>query len=373
MNKRRVFHIITSLGVGGAERSLYKILSSTTEDFDHIVVSLTGDGYFGQELRKQSIAVFALQGQRPGFFQFSFRLIVVLRLFLKFRPHVIDCWMPHSCLFGSLLKCFSPSSRLLWNLRNQPESPTYKKSLRLAFFIMNILSPLPDKIVYNSYRAFYKTKSFWIRDLGNKMVIHNGFADPVLRHSCPITQRVLLGLPYGAFVCISVARYHPSKNHSLCVKSFIEASMINPNLYFVFAGRGVHEGCFPVLLKQPLDIRNRFFFLGEINRLDQLYKRADLFVQCSVTEGFPNTLAEAMLNRTVCIASDVGDSSYIMGNTGILLKEVTASSVSKSILFYSTMSQEEIAIHREQARKQILDNFSLSSNVRSFCELYRFN
>jgi len=58
----RVAHIITGLGIGGAEMMLYKLLSRMDRNaFDAIVVSLSGEGAVGDLIHGIGIPIIAME------------------------------------------------------------------------------------------------------------------------------------------------------------------------------------------------------------------------------------------------------------------------------------------------------------------------
>jgi glycosyltransferase involved in cell wall biosynthesis len=47
-----------------------------------------------------------------------------------------------------------------------------------------------------------------------------------------------------------------------------------------------------------------------------VFNALDLLVSSSITEGFSNVIAEAMACGVPCVATNVGDSAWLMGNIG---------------------------------------------------------
>ena len=60
----KVLHIITSLNDGGAEALLYRMVTSKSDSFEHVVVSLMDAGKYGLLLEKAGINVHYLNIHR---------------------------------------------------------------------------------------------------------------------------------------------------------------------------------------------------------------------------------------------------------------------------------------------------------------------
>ena len=67
----KIVHIITSLGDGGAEQTLFKICKYDTKN-EHIVISLKGPGKYFSKLRKLDIKVYCLNLKFYLFYKFFF-------------------------------------------------------------------------------------------------------------------------------------------------------------------------------------------------------------------------------------------------------------------------------------------------------------
>jgi glycosyltransferase involved in cell wall biosynthesis len=114
-----------------------------------------------------------------------------------------------------------------------------------------------------------------------------------------------------------VARLAPDKGHEVVLTAAKRLVDQDPDVCFVFAGDG------PARLRERLEamasqmgLNEHVRWLGHRNDTASLYPAFDIFCSASTSEGFPNTVAEAMACGLGCVVSDVGDSAMIVGETG---------------------------------------------------------
>lgn len=99
----KIVHLISTLDRGGAETSLYRLITGMDKyRLRNIVVSLKNVGPVGKEIQKNGISVFPLNMQKGlpdprGILSFN-------RILQEFRPDIIQCWLYHANLFGVLFK-----------------------------------------------------------------------------------------------------------------------------------------------------------------------------------------------------------------------------------------------------------------------------
>src|SRR5579864_9511445 len=90
------------------------------------------------------------------------------------------------------------------------------------------------------------------------------------------------------------------------------------NVYFVLAGSGVTADNSTILeIIASEGLQDRIFLLGERSDIPRLTAALDIACSASWSEGFPNTVGEAMACGVPCVVTDVGDSGYLVGNTGL--------------------------------------------------------
>ncbi|MBT9173998.1 MAG: hypothetical protein DDT21_02409 [Syntrophomonadaceae bacterium] len=113
MEQRRikVLHLITGLDVGGAETTLYKLLSRMDGDLYHAeVVSLTAIGPVGEKIRALGIPLRALG--MPRGLPDPREVWRLFRLLRQGRPHLMQTWMYHADLLGGIAAWLAGGHRL---------------------------------------------------------------------------------------------------------------------------------------------------------------------------------------------------------------------------------------------------------------------
>jgi len=128
-----------------------------------------------------------------------------------------------------------------------------------------------------------------------------------------------LGIPAHAEVVGCVARLVDVKDHATLLRAVALLSTRRPALHVVLIGDGP---CRPGLerLAGELDISARTHFAGARPNLPNLHHFFDVSVLSSLTEGFPNSLVEAMAAGRPVVATNVGgNSDAVRPSTGMLV------------------------------------------------------
>ena len=98
-------------------------------------------------------------------------------------------------------------------------------------------------------------------------------------------------------------------------------------------------------------IADRFIWQPEGPADAALYAGFDLHVSSSTSEGFSNALAEAMSCAVPCVATDVGDSAAILGDTGLVVPARDPDALAHAITTLATSPR--LAVLGSAARARI--------------------
>ncbi len=310
-----VMHVISGLDDGGAERALANLVLHERSEgqgrpaLEQIVVSLSGMGIYGPILKRSGIEVVPFDLHRLASLMGA--IMQIARLIRARRPDVMKCWMYHANLVGTLAAMLSRRRRLMriyWGIRcSDMDVGQYTWSLAWARRLGAWLSSLPDLIVVNSFRGAavhiglgYRTSQLVVFDNGvdiNRFRPDDGNRD---------RWRQEFGFPKDAFVVGIVARVDPMKGYDILQ----EALRRCPGVRCVAVGRGTDR----------LQQSEQFFGMGRRNNVEEILPAFDALVSPSAFgEGWSNAIAEAMAAGLPVIATDVGDASRIVGDTGMIV------------------------------------------------------
>ena len=315
MHKISILHIIPSLGIGGAETFMYRLINQDKSNL-HCILCLKDKGYYGKKLEEEGYAVFALNlGINLNFLKSIQNLNLIFR---SQKPEILNCWMYHGALFGTLISFFFQVKGLVWLIRHSELNlQSTKISTLFVAKLCAFLSRHPKSIIYNSEESknVHENSGY---DQQKSLVIGNGFK---LDEFYPdktdrLNLRKMLNIPENTLVFLHVARWHEDKDHETCLKSLALFQLQHEiDWKIIFVGKGMDKTNTKL---QELIVDNklteRCILLGERPNTKELYNTADFTLLTSITESFPNVIGESMACATPCISSDVGSVRSLLLN-----------------------------------------------------------
>ena len=373
MKKDRLLHIITGLSTGGAERALYNVLSGDlAEHFDCSVLSLRDEGTFGPRIRDLNIPVHVMGMQSS---LAAYKHVRHLRDVVKqIQPDVIQGWMYHGNLAATAAARFTldGKAKVAWNIRHCLYSLSAEKLMTRQVIRANRwLSPGVDAILYNSRLSREQHQVFGFA-ASRGQVIPNGFDTELLSpdQERRLMTRHTLNIPEQARVIGHVARFHPMKQHAAFLHAAMEVMHQYVDVHCLLVGRNVNLEN-PVLADiVPIDLISRFHFVGERSDVPDLMRAMDIFCLSSCSEAFPNVLGEAMALGVPCVATDVGDSRDIIGDTGIIVSPADSRPLASCLAKMLEKSGEQRSTLGRMARARVVDRYALPNIVAQYQTVY---
>ena len=374
-SKVNVTHIITGLGDGGAESSLYQLIVATENEATHTVISLTDLGKYGPKLSERGVSVETL-GFRAG--SVSAKGIVKLWKLLRTNSSdLVQTWMYHADLIGGIIARISTNAPIVWGLHNLYVDQNARIT-RLVVRTNSLLSYcIPNLIISASKAAADHHKKIGYKNIFK--IIPNGYDINTFNIKPDLDNRLALELfsdTKPAFVIGCVARWDPLKDHENLLTAFAEfiRSEHSINSQLILAGTNCDvENALLQKLISDLGLNDHVITLGRRNDIPELMNIFDLTVLSSKSEAFPNVLAESMLCGTPCISTDVGDAKLIVSNFGWIVPSENPHALSKALSSaYDTLgppSDKELKAHL--CREHIIDNFSSTRIARQYLDAWQ--
>jgi glycosyltransferase involved in cell wall biosynthesis len=369
--KIRVTHLVTDLARGGAEVFLQRLITAQQDEIRHRVISLTSEGELGPEIRAAGVEVASLSlTGAPGA---PFALMRLIRMLREDTPDVLMTWLYHADFLGTLAKLLGPRTNLVWNIRcADMDLSKYGYASRTLPHVLARLSRLPAVVVANSHagRQIHERYGYGPR---RWEILPNGFdtqtfrPDPVQRSK----TRAALGVDQGAPVVGLFARFDPMKDHATFLSAADLVAKARPDVLFLLAGRGTDSAAFNRLIGDRGELRARLILLGERRDIPELMTATDIAVCSSLTEGFPNTIGEAMASDVPCVSTEVGDAASLIGDTGGLVPKAEPVALAQKLEEFLEMAPQARAALGAAARRRIEEKFSLQAVVGRYAGLFR--
>ena len=323
----RVLLLIDELEVrGGTENHLLDLLSGLHRDrVEPTVVVLALAGLL-PEVAAMGIPTHALRIRGllgPEGVRTLARLIALMR---RVRPHLVVTYHPGADLVGPLA-ARAVGSRVISCRRDLGFTRTRKHRLLqrpvnlLVHGMIGVSSAVRDVVVRNE--RFPE---------GRIRVIPNG-CDMERYKPCETTLRTELGIREDEVVIGTLSNFGKIKGYDVMVPAALEIAQRHPSVRFVFVGKDeAAENEKQRWEEQCRPLGDRIVFAGSRRDVPQVLSAFDVFLQASHSEGFSNSILQAMACGRPIVATDVGGNRELVdAASGLLVPAGDRAAVVRSL------------------------------------------
>lgn len=313
----RVVFVIDNMRLGGTELNAVRTAERLDrERFDLRVVCLGEDGplterYRAIEVTVENMPIHSFYG--PSMVKSGRRFAAMLR---RERTDIVHAHDVYSNIFAAVWGAGAPvlvTSRRWWS-----SLPNWKLKVGSRFAISRSTAILANsRAVAEAVTRTTATAKGRVWTITN-FVDEQAFGAPDDQERRRI--REAWKAPADAVVIGCVARFDPVKDHVGLLRAFALVRARQPSAYLVLVGDGQTRPALEAAVGE-LALENCVHFAGEQRRGTNLHRGFDISVLSSRSEGFPNSLVEAMAAGNPVVATAVGGNvdAVVSGETGLLV------------------------------------------------------
>ncbi len=303
-----IIFFIPNLGKGGAERILVNIANSIVQDYGdkyRVIIALSQkEGYY-LDYVNEIIDVVDLHSKHVS--QSIFSLARLLRGMRKEKLHLFSFlgYANIVAILASYLSLFRKRIDLIVSERNHiPWNNDFKSHLVYLF----------QKLLYKKCDSIITIGDSISKEIENKLGVSKAKIYTIYN---PLTIGEIRDIPDGLFKkeetnIITAGRMIPVKDFSLLLRAFALISREKPSRLWIL-GEGPEKES---LLREAesLAIKDRVMMPGFVDSPISYFKKADVYVCSSQSEGFANVVLEAMAAGTRIVSMSCGGPDEILEN-----------------------------------------------------------
>lgn len=365
MTPARVLHVITGLGIGGAERLVVSAATGLPrEAFESAVCCLAERGALAAEVEQAGVPVWCV-GSYPGL-RHPLAFWRLWRIIARFRPEIVHTHLQSANLYGRLAARLAGVPVIVCTEHN-----VYQSKARRYVVVERALGRITHAVVAVSEQV----RRFLGEQLGiapeGIRVIPNGVAAPVPDPDRVAALRARLDVSAGDVVFATVASLTPKKGHTYLIEALPLLRARGVTCTLLLAGEGPMRPGLEALAAR-LGESARVRFLGESERVADVLALTDIFVLPSLVEGMPLALLEAMRAGRAVVATRVGGVPEVVhdDDNGVLVEPADAEALAEALAALAAAPARRAELGA-RARATVEGTYTEERYISALAELYR--
>lgn len=353
----KIIRLSTFLDFGGVETRLANI-SHVQDENEWVFVCLNREGKAAQIIKNNKKRVINLN-TKPSIYSFK-TFWKVFNILKMEKPDVIHTSGAEANFHGILAAKLAGVSRIIGE---EIGTPNHSKK---AQFIFSFVYRFTDFVVGNSQAVLDVVHQLDKVPMRKLIKIDN----PILFKNLNTYSRNIFS---EEFRMLMISRLEPVKNIEGVIHALNKIKKnTNFNVKLSIAGSGQSEAGLKQKVKD-LGLENEVEFLGFINAPYPYLVNADLYILNSHSEGFSNSLVEAMYSKTPSLSTAVGAAPEIIedGVNGFLTPANDEEALYQKLKSILGMSKERLSEIGLSGQEKIVQNFSLENHVKELMKIYK--
>lgn len=299
----KIIHVIDGLGRGGAESLLINSIQLSPAD-EHVVICLSNLYDFDPALKKIFVHYTVTVNNKlriPG------AVFKIRKIISRHKPQLIHAHLP---LSGIISKLAAP--------KHIPLFYSIHSIYSFCYFNKNKIIKMMEKFTARPYHHLIGVSKTAVYDYV-RHIANSGSTDVLYNFAAQQFFKARQGLPYQAGTvlrCMAVGHLKYEKNYDYMLAQFalLKDLPITLDIY----GDGVDAD---KLKKIKTDQQlSAVEFKGKAGNVDELMEQYNLFISCSVSEGFGIAPLEAMAARLPVVVSSIPVFKELINGVGIFVQ-----------------------------------------------------
>ena len=306
VGRRRVLHLIDTLGPGGAETVLLDVASGLDPARWESLVAVPGAGWLEEQARARGLDVVTTPTRQTTF---DWRyLLGLLRLVPGRRIDLIHAHLMTPSVYGGVAAL----------ARGIPVVATFHGTVDIGDGTLDglkfrIINRAARGIAFVSQALRDAVLARTAIDRRLARVVHNGIDRAAFTPRRDDTLRRELGLKPGEILAGAVGNVRPGKAYDLLLRTAARLRAADSRVRFVIIG-ATNGPVYPGLqqLHHSLGLGDGVVFAGFRDDVARMFNNLDVYLMTSSTEGFSLTTVQALASGVPVIATRCGGPEEIV-------------------------------------------------------------
>ncbi len=380
----KIIHVLGTLNTGGIQKYILQLSqSSLLNQYTHqVLCTIISIDNYKDEYEKNHISIqhlpftyspkHSIPHKLDKLFRYLFSRLYFFRIWYYLIRSEIDIVHTHihSQIISQILATVLSSRRIIWTIHG--EYSLGKITIWLIRILNSILPSKKIKIIADSKSALHHTLPYTQRNPDLDNIIPTGIdLEPYLQKNDKSPIRKKFNIKEDTILIGSTGRIVWQKGYDQLISLLENYDFGEKIFHILIAGDGSLRNKYIEEIESR-HLEDRITFIGNINNIPEFLSNLDIYIQPSVTEGFPLSVLEAMASGLPVISSDAGGLKEMIHNkeNGITYRTGDLNALHNSFLTMFSMSPDELLHLGQNARKTVQDKYSINNSSQQYKNLY---